>query len=80
MIQKDFTINFEEKTISRSPKAGKKVYPAVELYSYLMDVFDEPENMRYDIPIDAVSKSEFRLINDWRIDKDGMKHLEGKIS
>jgi hypothetical protein len=79
MIDKDFKIDFERKIITHTGRV-KKVCPANELYSYIMDLFDEPENMRYDIPIVAVSKTEFNLVNGWTIDKDSLKFIKGKIS
>lgn len=78
MIQNDFKIDFEKKKITYIGK-NKKVYSANELYSLLQDTFDEPENMKYDIPIVAKSKTDFRLINGWTIDKESLKNIEGKL-
>jgi hypothetical protein len=77
-IKDDFKINFEKKIISHKDNE-KKMYSAKELYSFLMDLFDEPENMRYDIPIMAKPNGEFELINGWRMDKESLKHLKGKL-
>lgn len=76
MIADDFKINFERKKISYIGKR-KKIYSANELYSFLQDIFDEPKNMKYDIPITAQSKTEYSLINGWTIDEESLKHLKG---
>lgn len=76
MINKDFKIDFEKKKIAYIGK-GKKVYSAKELYLFLQDTFDEPENMKYDIPIVARSNTDFRLINGWTIDEKALKYLKG---
>ncbi len=77
MIAEDFKIDFENKKISYRPKGSKRVYTVNELYSYLQDTFDEPQNMKYDIPIEAKSKTKYFLINGWTIDEEGMKQLKG---
>ena len=79
MITKDFKIDFENKIISYSPEGSGTVYTVNELYSYLQDTFDEPVNMRYDIPIQAKSKTKYLLINGWTIDEEGLKHLKDGI-
>ncbi len=79
MIAKDFKIDFEGKRIYRNPKGGKKVYTLREFYSFLQDIFDEAEMMRYDIPIVARSKTKFSFINGWAIDEKCLKYLEGII-
>lgn len=77
MIAKDFKIDFENKKIYYNPQGSGKVYSVNELYSYFMDTFDEPENMRYDIPIKATSKTKYFLINGWTIDEESLKYLKG---
>ena len=77
MIEKDFKIDFKNKKISLSPKGKMSVYSVKDLYSLLMDLLDEPENMKYDIPIESTGKDEFSLINGWAIDEKAKKHLKG---
>jgi len=77
MITDDFKIDFENKIISYNSKGSGGDYTVNELYSYLQDTFDEPINMRYEIPIKAKSKRKYLLINGWTIDKEGMAHLKG---
>lgn len=78
MIADDFKIDFENKKIYYNPQGSGKAYSVNELYSFLQDTFDEPENMKYEIPIEVVAKGKFRLINDWSIDEEGKKHLKGE--
>ena len=77
MIEKDFKIDFKNKKISF--KGKDKEYTAPDLYSFLMDTFDESENMKYDIPIEATGKDKFALINGWTIDEKAKKHLKGEL-
>lgn len=76
MIANDFEIDFKNKTIFYSLNGSDTVYTINELYSFLMDTFDEPGNMTYEIPIKAKSKRKYSLINGWTIDKEGRKHLK----
>ncbi|MBI5126885.1 hypothetical protein HZA76_00300 [Candidatus Roizmanbacteria bacterium] len=79
MIKDDFKIDFENKKISYTNNSNKNVYTAQELYSYIQDLFDEPVNLKYDIPLVAKSKTNFKLINGWRLDKNSLKYLKGNI-
>ena len=77
MIDKDFKIDFENKRIYYTPQGSGVVYTVNQLYSYLQDTFDEPENMRHDIPIEAKSKTKYFLINGWTISEGDLKYLKG---
>ena len=83
MIAEDFKIDFENKKISYYRKGVGKIYTVNELYSYLMDTFDEPINMQFEIPIKAKarlnSKTKYFLINGWTIDKEATKHLKDAL-
>ena len=79
MIAKDFKIDFDKKKISYVGK-NKKVYSVIELYSFLQDTFDEPENMKYEIPIKALSSTQYKLINGWTIDKESLKYIKGIVN
>lgn len=76
MIADDFKIDFENKRIYYNPKGSKTIYTVNELYSYLQPLFARRENMRYQISIMAMSKTEYFLINGWTIDEEGRKHLK----
>lgn len=80
MIKNDFIINPENKIIRFKSGGSKKTYPIKEFYTYLMDIFDDPKYMRYDVPIEAISKTEFKLINGWSIDEQAKKHLRGNLT
>ena len=75
MIANDFKIDFDKKKISYVGK-NKKVYSVIELYSFLQDTFDEPENMMYEIPIKAQSSTQYLLINGWTMDEEARNHLK----
>src|SRR3989304_5029955 len=77
MISEDFEIDFENKKIIYVPKVSGREFSVRELYSYLQDVFNEAGNMKYDIPIEAESKTKYSLTNEWIIDEEAMKHIEG---
>lgn len=77
MTKNDFKIDFEKKEIFINPKGETKKFTARELYSFLQDIFDEPENMKYEIPIVAKSKDKFELINGWKIDEKSLSYLKG---
>ncbi len=79
MISNDFSINFKKKQIYHNLKGSKKIYSVENLYTYLQDVFDEPENMKYQIPIRALSKTSFALINGWQINKETLEFLKGNL-
>lgn len=79
MINQDFKLDFIHKTITHQGE-GKNIYSLVELYSYLQDVFDEPENMEHAIPILAKSKTEFTLVNGWTMDARSREYVQGNLT
>lgn len=80
MIKDNLKIDFKKKKIFCNPKGSVKMYTVQEIYSLIQDIFDEPENMKYEIPIVAKSKTKYSLINGWTIDNESLKHLKGSIS
>lgn len=74
-IANDFTIDYVNKRIYHS--SGTAVYTANELYSYLMDTFDELEQMDDPIPMTAQTPTEYTLVNGWFMDDDSFKYLKG---
>lgn len=76
MIKKDFIIDLEKKLIYHSKLGSTTIYSVQKLYAYLQDMFDEPENMKFEIPIQAVSKTKFILKNGWKIEKKSFKYLK----
>lgn len=79
MTEDDIKIDFLNKKIFFKANNKRKAYSARELYSFLQDTFDEPENMKYEIPIMAKSRKEFKLINGWTIDNKSRSFLKDGI-
>lgn len=75
MIGDDFTIDYVNKRIYHS--SGTTIYTVNALYSYLMDTFDELEQMDDPIPMSAQTPTEYTLINGWFMDDDSFKYLKG---
>ncbi len=76
MIKDDFKIDFKNKKISYNPKGSGEAYTVNALYSYLQNLFARAQNMKYQIPIMATSKTECFLINGWTIDENARKYLK----
>lgn len=79
-IGDDFTIDYVNRRIYHS--SGTTVYTVNELYSWLMDVFDELDQMDDTVPMSAQTPTEYTLINGWFIDDAGthystIKYLKG---
>lgn len=74
-IGDDFTIDTTLKTIKHT--SGSTVYGVNELYTYLLDYFDEVETIRYDVPMSAQTPVEYSLINGWFIDDPSFQFLSG---
>lgn len=65
-IGDDFTIDYTNKRVHHS--AGTTVYTGQELYSWLMDSFDEQAAMDNTVPISAQTPTEYTMINGWYLD------------
>lgn len=75
-IQNDFTIFPFSKTI-RHDSLKSTIYTAVQFYSWLQDVFDEPGFLSYEIPIRFNTPTSFTMINGWFLDDgDGSNLLQ----
>ena len=77
MIDKDFEVDFKNRKIKYTPNGSGKSYSTNEFYSFLQEIFARPQNMNYEIPIEAGSKTKYSLTNEWIIDEEAMKHIEG---
>jgi len=63
------SIDFANYIISVDPKACP--LRTVELYSYIHELFDDPEYMRYSVPMAARTPPiEIVMINGWRLSAD----------
>ena len=74
-IQDDWTINYSAKTITHS--SGSTVYTTLEMYSWLMDVFDDANQMDDPVPMSAQTPTAFSLINGWSIPSASYQYLKG---
>lgn len=75
-IQDDWTINYSAKTITHNV-GPTTVYTVLSMYSWLMDLFDDSGQMDDDVPMDAQTPTEFRLINGWSIPGTSYPFLKG---
>jgi hypothetical protein len=67
-IGSDFTLDYVNKKISHT--SGTTRYTVNELYSWLMDVFDDPTQMDDTIPMEASTPTEYSLVNSWVFNAD----------
>ncbi|HRH22098.1 MAG TPA: hypothetical protein PLJ58_02745, partial [bacterium] len=74
-IAGDFTINTTTKTIKHT--ADSVVYTVNELYTWLMDYFDDVTTIDDTVPISAQTPTEYTLINGWFMDNLSFKYLSG---
>ena len=74
-IANDWSIDYSAKTLTHS--SGITVYTVLELYSWLMDIFDDAGQMDDTIPMDAQTPTAFRLINGWSIPAVSYPYLKG---
>jgi len=78
----DFTIDYINKLI-RYDGAETPPHPAADmltvnaLYSYLMDTFDELDQMDNPVPMSAQTPTAYTLINGWYIDEKTIQTLKG---
>lgn len=74
MIGDDFTIDYVNKRVYHFN--GTTIYTVNELYSYLMDTFDDLAQMDDSIPMSAQTPTEYTLINAWFMDDTSFKFLK----
>lgn len=74
-IGDDFTIDYVNQRIYHS--SGATIYTVNELYSYLMDTFDELAQMDDTVPMSAQTPTEYTLINGWFMDDESIHYLKG---
>jgi len=77
-IGTDFTIDYVNKRITHY--SGSTVYEVNELYTYLMNEFDELAQMDDTIPMSAQTPNAYTLLNGWFMDDNSFKYLkEGAV-
>ena len=78
-IGDDWSIDYVNKRIYHS--SGTSVYTVNQLYSWLMDTFDEQGAMDDDIPMTAQTPNAYTIVNNWFIDDESTHYLkEGAIT
>lgn len=65
-IGDDWTINYSTKKISHT--SGSTVYTVNQMYSWIMDTFDELAQMDDTVPMSAQTPTVYSLINGWQFD------------
>lgn len=65
-IGDDFTIDYTNKRLHHS--SGSTVYTVNDLYSWLMDTFDESVQMDDKVPMSAQTPTAYTMINSWWLD------------
>lgn len=73
-IGDDWSIDYTNKRVYRS--ANNNVYDVNDLYSWLMDTFDELNQMDDPVPMSAQTPTEYTMINGWFIDGESIKYLK----
>jgi hypothetical protein len=66
-IGDDFAIDYTNKRIYHA--SGTTVYNVNDLYSWLMDTFDELTQMDDPVPMSAQTPTEYTMINEWFLDE-----------
>jgi len=62
-IASDFTLDYTNRIITHT--SGTTRYTANELYSWMMDLFDDSTQMDDTVPMSAQTPNEYTLINGW---------------
>ena len=57
--------------------SGPSTFTVNDLYSWLMDEFDNQQYMDDPIPMTAQTPTEYTLVNGWFIDENSLKYLKG---
>lgn len=76
-IGDDIDIDDINKIIKRDSGAGTTVYTVNELYSYIMDTFDELAQMDDEIPMSAQTPTSYTMTNGWYIQEELTQYLKG---
>lgn len=73
-IADDFTIDYVNKRLYHS--SGTTVYTVNALYTYIMNTFDELEQMDDTVPMSAQTPTDYTLINGWFVSDVSFKFLK----
>lgn len=75
-IADDVSIDYVNKIIGRDTSPSTDLYTVNELYSYLMNTFDELAQMDDQIPMSAQTPTSYTMINGWYIREDLTRQLK----
>ena len=75
-IADDVSIDYVNKIIGRDPSPSTDLYTVNQLYSYLMDTFDELAQMDDQIPMSAQTPTSYTMTNGWYIREDLTRQLK----
>lgn len=73
-ISDDFTIDYTNKRVYHTG-SSTTIYGVNALYTYLMDTFDELNQLDDTIPMTAQTPTEYTMTNAWFIDDQSVKFL-----
>lgn len=76
-IADDFTIDYVNQRIYYATPGSGDVYTSRELYTHIMNTFDELAQMDDTVPMSAQTPTEFTLINGWFMDERSFQFLKG---
>lgn len=80
-IQDDFVIDYVDLKITYNTTfvhdRPPNIYTVNELYSWLQDEFDEPEQMDDPVPMSAQTPTQYTIVNKWFMNDNTMKALYG---
>jgi len=75
-IADDISIDYVNKIIGRDSSPSTDLYTVNQLYSYLMDTFDELAQMDDQIPMSAQTPTSYTMTNGWYIREDLTRQLK----
>jgi len=75
-IADDVSIDYVNKIIGRDATPSTTLYTVNELYSYLMSVFDDLDQMDDQIPMSAQTPTSYTMTNGWYIREDLTRQLK----
>lgn len=76
-ISDDFSIDYTNKRIYYATPGSGSIYTVNELYTYIMNTFDELAQMDDTIPMSAQTPTNYTLINGWFMDERSFHFLKG---
>jgi hypothetical protein len=76
-LSADLGIDYTNRRIYATGTMGSQFYTVVDLYSYLMDTFDDPNQLDDPAPMTAETPFDYTMRNGWYIEQSLIKNLKG---